>query len=310
MPEKLFSKPVNAFFFSVLCTFLWGSAFPCIKLGYESFAISAGDIGGKLLFAGIRFVGAGLLTLGIFWIMNRRVILPKKEEMGGICAVGFVMTFFQYVCFYIGMANTTAVRGSILNATETFFAVVMAHFFTKNDRMTVRKGLGCLLGFLGILAINLKGMEGGAGHLLGDGLIIVAGFSFAAGTTVNKRVSARTDPTLLTGCQLFFGGLLLIAGGLICQGRLSRVTAGGLSLLAYMATLSAVAFTLWSLLMKYNKMSKISIYNFLTPVFGGLLSALVLGEEFFRISTLLALCLVCGGICVVNTGGGADRDCG
>ena len=71
-------------------------------------------------------------------------------------------------------------------------------------------------------------------------------------------------------------------------------------LLGYLAVLSAMAFTIWTLLLKYNPVAKISIYNSLTPVFGALCSAVVLGERFFSIKNLAALALVCGGVYLVN----------
>jgi drug/metabolite transporter (DMT)-like permease len=71
-------------------------------------------------------------------------------------------------------------------------------------------------------------------------------------------------------------------------------------LLIYMAFLSAVAFTLWTTLSKYNKISRVAIYNFLTPVFVTFLSSLFLGENLFTWYNLLALILVCAGIYIVN----------
>ena len=67
----------------------------------------------------------------------------------------------------------------------------------------------------------------------------------------------------------------------------------------YMALLSSVAFVLWSQLMKYNKVGTIAMFNFLTPVFGTLLSAIFLGENIFDIKIFIALILVCVGIFLV-----------
>lgn len=71
-------------------------------------------------------------------------------------------------------------------------------------------------------------------------------------------------------------------------------------LLLYMAVLSSAAFSLWTILLKYNRMGKISVYNFLVPVFGALLSAVFLGEEIFSVKSISALVLVCAGIYIVN----------
>lgn len=66
-----------------------------------------------------------------------------------------------------------------------------------------------------------------------------------------------------------------------------------------MALLSSVAFAVWSELLKYNKVGTIAMFNFLIPVFGTLLSAIILGENIFDIKILIALILVCTGIFLV-----------
>ena len=66
-----------------------------------------------------------------------------------------------------------------------------------------------------------------------------------------------------------------------------------------MASLSAIAFALWSQLLKYNKVGVISVFNFLIPVFGTILSAIILKENIFDIKILVALLLVCTGIYLV-----------
>ena len=71
-------------------------------------------------------------------------------------------------------------------------------------------------------------------------------------------------------------------------------------LLFYMAVISSVAFSLWTLLLQYNPVGKVSIYGFMNPVFGVLLSGMILGENAFTLKNLTALFLVCGGIFVVN----------
>ena len=74
------------------------------------------------------------------------------------------------------------------------------------------------------------------------------------------------------------------------------------ALLLYMAMISAVAYTLWGVLLKYNPVSRVSVFGFMNPVFGVLLSALILGEsaQALSIYALAALVLVSLGIYVVN----------
>ncbi len=300
MSPSFFRRSAVILLFAVLCTLLWGSAYPGVKIGYTLFQIPADDVWGQLLFAGSRFSFAGLLVLGITLLTHHGHILPKKEALSAVLLLGFVQTTLEYVFFYIGLSHTTGVKGSILNATETFIAVLLAHFVYSNDKLTRPKLWGCALGFAGVVIINWGGSVDAHFALNGEGFIMLAAASFAVGSIISKRAAALEDSMIVTGWQLLFGGVLLALTGLIGGARPSIPSAQALMLLLYLAVLSAVAFTLWTLLLKYNPVSKISIYNFLTPVFGVLLSGIFLHESFLSAKNLTALILVCIGITLVN----------
>ena len=104
----------------------------------------------------------------------------------------------------------------------------------------------------------------------------------------------------MTGWQLAIGGLALLVGGYVTGGTVGAMTATSTALLVYLALLSAVAFTVWSLLLKYNPVGKISVFAFLVPVFGSALSAVFLNETILEWKNLAALLLVCGGIWLVT----------
>ncbi len=87
-------------------------------------------------------------------------------------------------------------------------------------------------------------------------------------------------------------------------GHITKVTPSGIGLLVYLALVSAVAYSLWGILLKYNPVSRVTVFGFMNPVFGVLLSALLLGEtdQASGILGLLSLLLVSVGIYVVNSG--------
>lgn len=300
--ERIFTKPINLLLLSVLCTLLWGSAYPCIKTGYVLFALPGDDIPGKLLFAGVRFFAAGIITIVISSLQNKRFVIPDVATRKGILFVSLTQTVLEYIFFYISMSNTTGVKGSILNSSSSFFVVILAHIFYKNDKITMNKLAGCIIGFIGIIMINKTGLTASAFHfnMMGDGMMLLAGLAFAIGSIISKKVCQTADAMVVTGYQLGLGGLILIILGLFTGGRLTRITPAGILLLSYMALLSAMAFSIWTALGKYNQMSKIAIYNFLTPIFGALLSALFLGDALFTLNNILALLLVSSGIGIVN----------
>lgn len=296
----IFTKPYVILLTAAAATLLWGSAFPCVKLGYEAFAINEADSASKLVFAGWRFMFAGLITLAFVCLRNRKIVTLSKSKWGLTAALGVVQTTLEYIFFYIGLSHVTGVKGSILNATGVFFAVILSRLVFPEDKLSPKKILGCVIGFCGILAINLRGDMGSGFRFDGEGFMLLAAACFAVGSLLNKRAAENEDAAAVTGYQLFIGGALLLAAGYIGGGSLPRVTASGVLLLSYMSALSAVAFTLWSLLLKYNPVGKVSVYHFLTPVFGAALSSVFLKEALFSAETLIALALVCVGIAVVN----------
>lgn len=305
--EKIFSKTGTVLSLAIISTLLWGSAFPCVKAGYRIFQVADGDMGSQMLFAGIRFFIAGLMTILVSLFMEKQEY--KKDvvriwPVGGILLVALVQTCLQYFFYYVGMAHVTGVKGAILNGSMAFFCVIIARIFYKEkEKITDRKLAGCLLGIAGVIIVNLGKGELGVGFaLLGEGFMILSAIVAALGSLANKEVSRNMAPVALCGWQLTLGAVMLIVLGFVMGGNLPllEIGAAGWLLLLYMSFISAAAFTLWTILLKYNPMGRITVYNFLIPVFGSILSALFLGEEMWNVYTLSALPLVCVGIYFVN----------
>lgn len=116
---------------------------------------------------------------------------------------------------------------------------------------------------------------------------------------------------MLSGYQFTAGGLVMILIGFLMGGRIHTASMPAMILLIYMALISAVAYTLWGILLKYNPVSKVSIFGFTNPVFGVILSAIILREgNVFGMKDLIALVLVSIGILIVQLGeaGGRKRN--
>lgn len=299
--EKFYTNRRNIVLLATLCCFLWGSAYPAIKGGYELFNISGGDIPSKLIFAGYRFVLAGIIVLWVQIISKKNIFVLNKKEIVQVTLLGIFQTTLQYIFFYIGLAYTTGIRSSIINGTGAFFSILLAHFIYKNDRLNVNKIVGCIVGFIGVIIVNLNGQDFFASSfsIQGEGFVMLAALILSASSIYGKKITQNQDASIVTGYQLFIGGLILLLLGYISGGCLSGFTFKSTSLLIYMALLSSVAFAVWTQLLKYNKVGIISIFNFLVPVFGSLLSAIFLGENIFDIKILISLIFVCLGIYMV-----------
>ncbi len=301
MTHPFFSNRKVVFLLATLCCLLWGSAYPAIKNGYALLAIAPDDIPGKMLFAGYRFLFAGLLLLGPLLFIRREAMKLTWKRLGEVTTLGLTQTSTQYVFFYVGLAYTTGVKGSILNATTTFFSVLLAHFIYHNDRLSLNKSLGCLIGFIGVMVVNFKpGQLDFSFTLLGEGFIVISAFLLSACMIYGRKVSQKMDSIVMTGYQLAIGGAALIVAGYAFGGVLGDFGWKASMLMLYLALLSSAAFALWAILLKYNRVGLVSVFNFLIPIFGAVLSAIFLGEKIMEWKNMLALLLVCGGIWLVT----------
>lgn len=289
---------------ALLCCVLWGSATPCIKIGYELFGITNGnDFMSKILFAGIRFILAGILTVLIGSIIAKKPLVPKKSSLKYILALSMVQTVIQYVFFYIGHAYAKGVSAAIVNGSNVFIAILVAAFVFRTEKMTAKKAVGCLFGFASVLMMSFAGGELGF-SFMGEGFIIIAAVAYAFSSVMIKIYSKHENPVTLSGWQFFIGGIIMTIFALAMGGKFeiaenSTIAAGGL--LFYMACISAVAYSIWGLLMKYNDVSKVSVFGPFNPISGTVLSAIFLNErDMLGPNVIVALVLVSIGILIVN----------
>ena len=289
---------------ALFCTLLWGSAFPSVKTGYALFHIGE-DAASKLFFAGWRFMLAGIAVLAVSAIMNRKLLVPRKEQWKGILLLGIVQTTMQYVFFYIGLSHTTGVKGSVITAMTTFLAVGISHFLFPDDRLNTRKTIGCLIGFAGVLMITISSADalGGGFAWNGEGFMLLSTIAAGGGAVISKFVAKGQSTMMVTGWQLTIGGAVLLLAGILGGGHFNTITPQAIALLGYLIFLSAAAFTIWTALLKQYPVGRVTVYNFLVPVFGSLMSGVVLHETVFTVRNMLSLVLVCAGIILVNLTG-------
>ena len=168
--EKIFTKPILVVVIATFCCVLWGSAFPCVKIGYNYFNIGSDDIFSQMLFAGVRFLIAGILIVAFGSITEKKLLLPSKSSLPSIGVLSLTQTIIQYVFFYIALANTSGVNSSIINGSNNFFAIIIA-FFLLREKLSVKKIVGCLLGFGGVILASISQGTVGGFNVLGEGYI-------------------------------------------------------------------------------------------------------------------------------------------
>ncbi len=297
--STIFTKPIVLIFSALACCALWGSASPAIKIGYQLLSVSG--VPSTILFAGVRFFAAGIITVIIYSIARRKFLYPKLGNMPRVLTVSAFQTVIQYIFFYIGLANTTSVKGTIASGSSAFFCVLIASLIFRQEKLGAKKIIACLLGFAGIIVVNLDGLTVTM-NFLGDGFVIFSTVSYAFSSVLMKRFSKYEDPVVISGYQFIIGGAFMIILGLSLGGRVSFSSFGGVMLLVYLAFLSAIAYALWGLLLKYNPVSRVSIFSFTTPIFGTVLSLIFLpGASGVRaLNICITLLLVSAGIFLLN----------
>ena len=299
--NRLLTKKTIVLPLTMLCCLLWGSAFPCIKLGYRFSEIASDNVYSQILYAGMRFTLAGIMALMIGSIIQKRILIPKVEALPKVAILSLFQTILQYTFFYIGLGRSTGMKSSVITASNVFLSILVAALVFRTEKLTVRKIVGCIVGFSGVLLINHSGIGGGF-SFTGEGFVFLSALSYAFSAALVKRFSSTEDPVMLSGWQFVFGGIFMMLFGAGAGGDVMTFNTSGTLMLIYLAFVSAAAFSIWGTLLKYNPVSTISVFGFMNPVFGVILSFLLLSERSeagaFRVAA--ALVLVALGIIIVN----------
>ena len=264
---------------AMLCCALWGSAFAFVKLGYELFEVSSDNPAQQVLFAGMRFTLAGIYVLVGTSVARRRVPVPTRHDVVPILLLALSQTTLQYAPFYIGLAHASGTNSSLVQGTSAFVQMLLATLVFRQEHLTTRKLVGCLLGMGGVALVTLRdGGMIGSWSATGEGLVLASVVAGGCAACVMRRYGVAGDPFLLTGWQFVAGGATLMGIGVALGGRITTCSVPAVGVLAYLGALSAVAFSVWSWLLKHNPVSRVAVYRFFIPVCGVLFSVAFLGE--------------------------------
>ena len=289
-------------FLAILCAAGWSLAYPLIKVGYRELRIAGDDLGGKLLFAGIRFLLAGLLV-SAFCVFGKIPLEAKsRKDLRWLVLLAVVNTTLHYMFSYIGLGYNPSARSTILDSMGTFFLILLSVLFFRDDKLTPRKLAGCLLGLLGIVLINVQPGGGFFENItfLGDGMILLNALCAAFGGVITRVVSRKMNIMAATGRSMALGGVLLIVFALLAGPESHwNVTGRGILILTALFLISAVCFAVYNELLSFHPISEIAIYNSLIPVLGVMFAALLLKEEL-KWQYFVSVLLVAAGICLVN----------
>jgi drug/metabolite transporter (DMT)-like permease len=302
--KSLLTNPVVVTLLALICCALWGSATPFIKIGYE-LCLPERDVASTILFAGIRFAAAGVFTIIIFSVARRKFLYPKVKNLGKVGTVAVFQTVLQYIFFYVGLANTSGVKGTVASGSGAFFSVLIACLIFRQERLTFKKIAACLIGFAGIILMNLNGLSftGDWLDIMGVAFVLLSTVSSSLASVLVKKYSQYEDPVIISGYQFIVGGIFMTVVGLVFGGEIHVTSLSGATVLLYLGLLSAIAYSLWGILLKYNPVSRVTVFNFMTPIFGVLLTLIFLPDEpsgVGIVNLIITLVLISLGIFLLN----------
>ena len=277
-------------------------AYPLIKIGYQEFQIASSDLGGKVLFAGIRFFFAGMLVSAFCCLRKKKLELENKNDIWWLIFLAIVNVTLHYMFAYIGLGYNPSARSTILDSMGGFFLIILSTIIFSDDKVSFSKMIGCILGIAGIVAINLQPGTGFFENITfrGDGMILLNAGCAALGGVITRVASKKMNMMQATGQSMMIGGALLLTIGLIIGTNSSWcVNVKGMIVLIALIMISAVCFAVYNELLAYHPISKIAIFNALIPVLGVIFSALLLKEELKR-QYFIAVMMVACGIYLVN----------
>ncbi|GAA5113831.1 DMT family transporter [Orbus sasakiae] len=296
---------------SIFVNVLWGTPFPLVKVMYEEMNLLPQLLGdnynGQVLTAiSLRFFLAGIMTLMMAACMKQNIFAVTKKQWIDVTSMGLVSTTAAYFFFNIGLVHTVTIKSTVLAQASIFFSILLAHFAYKNDRMNQAKWIGLILGFAGLIIVNITKPTADISqlfsfNLLGDGFMLLYGLVAAIGMMQARAIGSTLPVFVMTGWNLLIGSIALFVIGLMMGGSLSLIhwTTLGTVLLVFLALLSSVTFGLWYWVVQYAKIGEVSMFKFFMPVSGSLL-AIMIGQDVFTLPLAIGLVLVCLGIIVVN----------
>lgn len=278
-----------------------GSAIPTIKTTYQELGIGRADTGAQILIAGIRFFLAGLLGFLYLKLFNKEKIVKEDISYKYIFVLSLTQTFVQYLIYYIALSNTAGVKAAIIQSSNAFMVVLISLVLLPAEKVHPKTIIAIILGTIGIIVVN-GGLSGMSSEFnpMGEGLILLSTFFNSLSSVYVRKNGKKQNEYLVTASQFILGSIPLIIIGKILHPQGLAFTGKSILLLIYGAFISATAYVIWNTVLKYQTASEMGMYKLFIPIFGSVLSVIILGE-YFTFNLLMGLILVMLGSLVLNT---------
>lgn len=286
--------PISGVLLLLMLSLLWGGNMVSIKISNQGVP--------PILAAAIRSIFSSLFLWMYMRWQGEAAFFPRRHLIHGV-AIGALFGI-EFLFLYWGIAYTDASRAVIFLYTHPFFVALGAHFLMAGDRLTLTKIFGLLIAFSGLVSVfGGKPATYKPLYWVGDLMEVGAGFLWAATTVYIKKfvVNREVNHYQVLFAQLFFSIPVLVVGSLIFEwGKPLAFPTAVLAALFYQTVIVAtLSYVLWFWMIYHYQVSRLAAFTFLAPLFGVLLSNIILGETLTPL-LLAGLALVAVGIYLVN----------
>jgi drug/metabolite transporter (DMT)-like permease len=273
---------------------LWGPSFLFIK-------VAVADIPPLTLVVGR--VGIAGISLYLILRAQGRNLMPWGQVWAHLAVVAVVQNALPFVLFGWGEQYIDSGLAAILNGTTPLFTLMLAHFFTHDDRLTPTKAVGTVIGFGGLLFLIgpslLAGVQATVWGLLA---VTIASASYGVAIIYSRRHLRGLPPLVGPASQLLLAALFMIPLALLFE-RPFELPAPSWPALGSLLALSifgtALAFVVYYYLIERVSATYVSMVTYLVPIFGVILGVLVLNERLGW-NAYLGCALILLGVMIVN----------
>lgn len=274
--------------------------FICILFGANPVAIKFSLTGlGAFTAAGIRFTLAAVVIFT--WARVKKIPLKLNKKQLSQMVILSAVFVVQLSCFYTGLGKTTASHGALIANVLPFIILILAHFFIPGDTISLKKGIGITLGFVGVLFLFFDKQDLSGDFKQGDLIVLAAVFLWSANAVFVKRIIAEYNVIQITIYPMIFGIPFFFLGGFLWDEQMIQmINPTIIKAMLYQSIVTAsFGFIAWNSLLQRFGATALHSFIFIMPLVGVLFGVLLLGETITpHLATSIAFIVT--GVIIVN----------
>ena len=276
------------------------TVFICILFGANPVAIKFSLTGlGSFTAAGIRFAIAAIVIFT--WARFKKIPLRLNQKQVGQMLIVSAIFVVQLSCFYLGLDKTTASHGALISNVLPFFVLILAHFFIPGDSISLKKGIGITLGFMGVLLLFFDEQDLAGDLKRGDLIILGPVFLWSLRAIFVKKSISEYNVVQITIYPMIFGTPFFFLGGFLWDDQMIRIINPTIikALLYQSIVTASFGFIVWNSLLQKFRATALHSFIFIMPLAGVLFGVLLLGETITT-HLVTSITFIVTGVVIVN----------